>query len=156
MHEEILLDDGTPARRYEDGSVRVPNGNGGWQYAERPPQAAPLITSANASAFAKRRWALQEEKARARIREQAQEHTGLRELSTPDAVGILAGEAYASSLNNMHDRPREAVTAGKFSLQLAGAMPDSDSKSPVIAIQINVSDAIAERYLDDDDDIIDG
>lgn len=42
------------------------------------------------------------------------------------AYGVLAGMAYDSALANMLDKPREAVEAGKFTLRLAGMLPEVD------------------------------
>jgi ABC-type branched-subunit amino acid transport system substrate-binding protein len=59
------------------------------------------------------------------------------QLAAPAAVGYLAGEAYASALANMMDKPREAVDAGKFALKLADMAPQEDRQSgPIAAVQI--------------------
>jgi hypothetical protein len=78
------------------------------------------------------------------------------QLAAPDAVGYLAGEAYASSLANMMDKPREAVDAGKFALKLADMLPVDDRQAggTVTAVQINIAPEVG-RWLREKIDVID-
>ena len=55
--EEVILEDGTIAYKYQDGSLR--NAKGHWLVA--PPYKAPTITKENAAELANRRWAMVEE-----------------------------------------------------------------------------------------------
>jgi hypothetical protein len=106
-----------------------------------------ITSSARAHELNAKRREMVALKSRKEIARRATEakNDGLQYAPT-DAVGYLAGEAYASSLANMMDKPREAVDAGKFALRLADMQPaDEKVGGPVAAVQIVLSPEAAAQ-----------
>jgi len=146
MYEETTLKDGTPARRYEDGSVRVPNGKGGWQFAKRPPYAAPLITRDTASAMAKRRHELARERACEGLMRAVEDGMSIQVAGAEDAWGYVIEKQTELAISP--EEGRASTGAAKLVGTAAGMTGDGE-KQIIVAIQVNVSDEIAERYLKD-------
>jgi len=145
-YEEILLEDGTPARRYEDGSERVPNGHGGWQWAKRPPYAAPLITKESASAMATRRHELARERACEGLQRAVEDGMSLQVAGAEDAWGYVIEKQTELAISP--EEGRASTGAAKLVGAATGMTGDSERKT-IVAIQVNISDEIAERYLKD-------
>ena len=94
-----------------------------------PGQQPPgmIRSSEQASALAKRRHELAGIAARKALAEKAQEQGAQR--SSIAAVGLLAGVMYDGAIANAMDKPREAVAAGRFCLQLADMAPASSRQA---------------------------
>jgi len=148
---EVELDDGTPARQYDDGSVRVPNGHGGWQWAKRPPYAAPIITKDTASALASRRYELARERAREGLQRAVEGGLSLQVAGAEHAWGYVIEKQ--TELAITPEEGRASTGAAKL-VGVATGMTGGEKAVPVVAVQVNVSEAIAERYLSDDDEDI--
>ena len=159
-YELVTLDDGTEARQYEDGSVRVPNGHGGWQYAKRPPQAAPLITSMTAPSMAlrkhekaQRRDEVAKDKAADGLQRAVDKGMSLQTASAEDAWGYVIEKQ--TELATSPEEGHASTQAAKLVGTATGMMGDRAS-APTVNILINISDDIAATYLNDDVDWEDG
>ncbi len=147
-YELVTLGDGTEARQYADGSIRVPNGHGGWQYAKRPPQAAPLITTETASAMAVRRHEVARDRASEGLIRGVESGLSLQVAGAEDAWGYVIEKQ--TELATSPEEGHASTQAAKLVGTATGMMGDRAS-APTIAIQVNISDDIAARYLGDDE-----
>ena len=108
--------------------------------------AIPKGDSARGRELALRRVELAKAASRKALAEVAEE-LGI-DKSPVKAVGALAGESYRSAMNNMQDKPREAVEAGKFALRLADMLPQVESQQgPIAAVQIVMAPE-AQSFVD--------
>jgi len=146
-YDEIALEDGTPARRYEDGSVRVPNGHGGWQFAKRPPYSAPLITKETASTMVSRRHEIAEGRAREGLQRAVEAGLSLQLAGAEEAWGYVIEKQTELAISP--EEGRASTMAAKLVGSATGMTGDKQPQT-VVAIQVNVSDAIAARYLVDE------
>ena len=147
-YELVTLDDGTEARRYEHG-LCVPNGRGGWQFAERPKGAAEVFNSETGSSNALRRHELAREEAAAGLQRGVDEGMSLQTASAENAWGHVI-EAQ-TELAIAPEKGHASTQAAKLVGTATGMMGDRAS-APTVAIQVNISDDIAARYLGDDDE----
>jgi len=121
----------------------------------------PKGDSAAGRAMAQRRNEIAAAKARAKMVEAYQQHTGRPGGRPTDAYGELAGEFTRSALANAMDKPRDAVPAAKFALQLARMLPAEERPGSVTAVQVNVTGgdrlaAVESRWADSGDEPADG
>jgi len=152
-YDEIVLDDGRQARRYEDGSIRVPNGHGGWQFAVRPPYAAAEITKETASGMATRRHQLAQDRAAEGLQRAVENGMSISVAGAEDAWGRVIEKQTELAISP--EEGRASTQAAKL-VGVATGMTGDKKSVPVVAIQVNVSESIAARYLTDDDDTVDG
>ena len=144
--EPITLEDGTQAFKYPDGSIRRRDG----RFLRQPPWAAPTITEETAPALAQRRH----EKAQKRVRDRLYERA--KNGIYPDARD--PADAYAMSVTDLwedaatvRDAPmRDRAAVLKFTGDAGGwRLARGERNAPMVAIQVNVSDELARRYLGD-------
>jgi hypothetical protein len=135
--ELITLEDGTEAYKWPDGSVRRANG----ALVKQPPWLKPFDTE-RALAVNEQRWA----KARQAVDEALAAHPDARTPS--DGLRIIA-EAQTVLASNP-DAGHASTRAAQFVFRAGGYMRERDEAKTVIAIQVNVSEELARRYLDED------
>ena len=136
----VTLDDGTEARQYEDGSLRDSMG----AYLRRPPQAADLITTESAPGMLLRRDQIAKDKAADGLQRAVDKGLSLQTASVEDAWGYVIEKQteLATSPEEGHASTQAAKLVGT-----ASGMLGSKAGAPSIAIQVNISDDIAARYL---------
>jgi hypothetical protein len=129
-YEIVTLDDGTEARRYDDGSLRDSRG---W-WLQRPPQAADVIDAGNARALVVRKVELAQEAAARGLRD------GTRKATDADAIATVAKVQTELAIDK---RAGHASTrAAKFVIDLAGyGSGKGDSLPQGVAGRLDVSDA---------------
>ena len=145
MYEDIVLEDGTPARKYSDGSIRRPDG----AFLRRPPQAAPIITSDNASSLAQRRHQLARERAAEGLQRAVEHGMSIQVAGAEDAWGHVIEKQTELAISP--EEGHASTQAAKLVGTATGMMADRVA-APAVAIQVNISDEIAARYLSDGDD----
>lgn len=76
-------------------------------------------------------------KARAKLVQAYEEHTGKPGGRPSDAYAEIASEFTRSALANAMDKPRDAVHAAKLALKLAAMLPADDKQANVgVAVQV--------------------
>ena len=142
-YELVIMDDGTEARQYAHG-LCVPNGRGGWQFAERPKGAAPLITKETGSPLALRRHELAREEAAEGLTRAVDKGMSIQVAGAEEAWGHVIEKQTELAISP--EEGHASTQAAKLVGTATGMMGDRAS-APTVAIQVNISDDIAARYL---------
>ncbi len=96
-----------------------------------------IQSSEQGRAMAARRIEVSAAKARKRMVEAYQEHTGKPGGLPSDAYAEIASEFTRSALANAMNKPRDAVHAAKLALKLADMLPADDKQANVgVAVQV--------------------
>ena len=143
-YELVTLDDGTEARQYADGSLRSSKG----AYLRRPPGAAAVITSETAGPMAQRRHQLARERAAEGLVRGVQDGLSIQVAGAEDAWGYVIEKQ--TELATSPEEGHASTQAAKLVGTATGMMGDRAS-APTVAIQVNISDDIAARYLGEDE-----
>jgi len=111
-----------------------------------------ITTSDQGRALVRRKYEKAQEKTRKRVLERFKETGNLPDnASYSDVVAIIGTEAHVSALENMIERPRDAVHAGAFGLKLAGMGELVARQEGIKAQSVTINQVVVQGNVVEDD-----
>jgi len=146
-----------------DDKIKVCRNGAGWDTTTNrfthPPgtfcddvKNGAITTSERGQMLARRRHEKAKEKTREAVLARFKETGNLPDnASYSDVVAIIGTEAHVSALENMMERPRDAVHAGAFGLKLAGMGELVARQEGIKAQSVTINQVVVQGSVVEDD-----